>query len=71
LAETVGFEPTVRMTPDDRLATCCFRPLSHVSKIGVGYFCVRKPTNLVSAAHPVFASAEPEYGYRSGVVGAG
>ena len=25
----------------------------------------------MSAAHPVFASAEPEYGYRSGLCGAG
>jgi len=33
-----------------------------------GYSCVRKPSNPVSAAHPVFASAEPEYGYGSGFV---
>jgi hypothetical protein len=31
------------------------------------YFCVRKLSNPVRAAHPVFASAEPEYGYRSGL----
>ena len=37
----------------------------------VSYFCVRKLTNPVSAAHPVFASAEAEYGYRSALSGAG
>ena len=29
-------------------------------QISVRYFCVRNLTNPVSAAHPVFASAEPE-----------
>ena len=39
--------------------------------IGDSYCCVGKLSNPVSAAHPVFASAEPEYGYRSGQFGAG
>ena len=39
--------------------------------ISDSYCCVGKLSNPVSAAHPVFASAEPEYGYRSGQFGAG
>ena len=31
LAESEGFEPSVRFTTYDRLATCCFRPLSQLS----------------------------------------
>ena len=31
MAETVRFELTVRITAYDRLATCCLRPLGHVS----------------------------------------
>ena len=33
LAETVRFELTVRVTTYDRLATCCLRPLGHVSYV--------------------------------------
>ena len=33
MAETVRFELTVLITQYDRLATCCFRPLSHISII--------------------------------------
>ena len=58
--EGEGFEPSEQVTPLDRLAICCLKPLSHPSVILVSYFCVRKLTNPVSAAHPVFASAEPE-----------
>ena len=71
LVEGEGFEPSEQVTPLDRLAICCLKPLSHPSVILVSYFCVRKLTNPVSAAHPVFASAEAEYGYRSALSGAG
>src|SRR3989344_5279687 len=30
-AEREGFEPSIQFYPDDTLAPCCFRPLSHLS----------------------------------------
>ena len=63
--EGKGFEPLEQVSSLDGLANRCLKPLSHPSVILVSYFCVRKLTNPVSAAHPVFASAEAEYGYRS------
>lgn len=43
---------------------------SRVGNPGFGnsYWCVGKLSNPVSAAHPVFASAEAEYDYRSACV---
>ena len=59
LAEAVRFELTEHFCPSvfktDALSRAL--PRFHVS---VRYFCVRNLTNPVSAAHPLFASAEPE-----------
>ena len=44
------------------------QPRCIIFQISVRYFCVRNLTNPVSAAHPVFASAEAEYGYRSALL---
>ena len=37
LAETERFELSVRITAYDRLATCCLRPLGHVSNVVIIY----------------------------------
>ena len=59
LAEAVRFELTEHFCPSvfktDALSRAL--PRFHVS---VRYSCVRNLTNPVSAAHPLFASAEPE-----------
>ena len=50
-----------------QLITCQLDQFPISIKISVRYLCVRNLTNPVSAAHPVFASAEAEYGYRSAI----
>ena len=40
------------------------------SKNRVSYCCVGKLTNPAAAAHPVFALADAEYGYRSALLAA-